>query len=174
MLREIGDVIQVAYVVDDLNEAIRQWSALGAGPFFVIRRIQYVEQTYRDVPSDAEVSAAFGYLGNIQIELLRPLDRSPSSFNDFREQHGSGVQHLGILSRNLAEDSQKLKARGYSEIQRMVSTTGVETVLFEVSNIEGTVIELIDATPAVLEGFAQMKAASVGWDATHTSIIEIQ
>ncbi|WAJ36840.1 VOC family protein [Pseudomonas sp. GOM7] len=169
----IGSVMQVAYLVPDLDEAIEHWARLGVGPFFVQRNVAYAEQTYRGQPTRFEISAAFAYFGDLQLELVQQLNDQPSSYKDFAAEKGFGVQHLGILSHDLCEDAKKLEAAGFMQIQRMLSSAGVETILFDRDGQNGSVIELIGASPLVLEGFAQMKAAAAGWDASMPKIILI-
>lgn len=174
MFSNIGAVEQVAYVVDDLDEAMAHWNSLGVGPFFVLRRIQYAEQTYRGEPTNCEVSAAFSYFGDMQIELLKQLNDEPSSFREFKEEFRTGVQHIGVLSKNISADVARLEAQGFSQIQRMVSTTGVVTVLFDTGRKGASVIELIEETPTLADGFKQMKAAAQSWDSSMPGVIEVQ
>ncbi|WP_322981438.1 VOC family protein [Pseudomonas sp. C11] len=173
MFTSVGEIVQIAYVVADLDEAMAQWNSLGAGPFFAVRRLEYLEQTYRGEPTDCEIAAAFGYMGNIQIELVQQLNDAPSSFREFLKKHGTGQQHLGILSQNIAGDTERLEAQGFTQIHRMVSTTGVETVLFGTDDHGGTVMELIEDSPALRDAFSQMKAASAEWSPSMPGVIEV-
>ncbi|MDU9027495.1 VOC family protein [Pseudomonas mediterranea] len=173
MFSSIGAVEQIAYVVDDLDKAIAHWNSLGVGPFFVIRRIQYVEQSYRGEPTNCEVSAAFSYFGDLQIELLEQLNNEPSSFKEYKEKKGCGMQHIGVISKDILGDTLQLERQGYIQVQRMVSTTGVVTVLFDSDRVGGSVIELIEETPSLLEGFAQLKLAAKNWDVSMPGVIEV-
>lgn len=173
MFTSIGSVMQIAYLVEDLDQAIAHWAKLGVGPFFVSRNIAYVEQTYRGEKASFEIAAAFAYFGDMQLELVQRLNDLPSIYKEFQEQQGFGVQHLGILSYDIRKDVEALEAAGYEQIQRMVSTIGVETIFFNTGDNFGSVIELIDANPQVVDGFAQMKAGTEAWEPSMSIIIEI-
>lgn len=163
MFTSVGTVMQVAYLVPDLDQAIEHWAGLGVGPFFVQRKIDYAERTYRGSPTTFEISAAFAYFGDLQLEIVQRLNEEPSLYKEFEAESGFGVQHLGILSYDIELDSKRLEAEGFKQAQRMVSTAGIETILFDTGKNYGSVIELIAASPLVVEGFAQMKAAAKNW-----------
>ncbi|CAJ0738155.1 MULTISPECIES: VOC family protein [Ralstonia] len=172
LIGKLGPVMQVAYVVDDVDAAIALWNKLGIGPFFVSRHIQYAEQTYRGQHTECDITAAFAYSGDLQIELVEQHNAAPSAFADFQNRYGAGVQHVGLLSNDIAADTATLADQGFSPLHRTLSSIGVETVFFEPPLLGGTVLELIQASPLITEGFAQMKAAAQAWDGTGPSVIE--
>ncbi|SDP77568.1 Glyoxalase/Bleomycin resistance protein/Dioxygenase superfamily protein [Ralstonia sp. 25mfcol4.1] len=172
MFTKVGPVFQIGYVVRDIDEAIAHWNAMGVGPFFLTRRPAYVEQSYKGQHTDCEISAAFAYSGDLQIELVQQKNTAPSAFQDFIEAYGYGAQHLGILSDDILRDTQALTANGFKPFHRMLSAIGVETIFFDSELHGGTVLELISAVPLVTSGFAQMKAAAQSWDGSGPSIIE--
>jgi hypothetical protein len=169
---KMSPIVQVAYVVHDIDAAIAHWNRLGVGPFFVSRHMKYAEQTYRGEHTDCDISAAFAYSGEVQLELIEQHNTAPSAFKDFKSRHGIGVQHFGVLSGDLKADTAALAAQGFLPFHRMVSAIGVETVFFEPALLGGTVLELIQTSPAITAGFAQMKEAAQGWDGTGPSVIE--
>lgn len=170
--RKIGPVMQVAYLVADIDAAIAHWSKLGVGPFFLSRHLQYEQQSYRGEAADCDISAAFAFSGDLQIELVQQHNDAPSAFEEFKKQHGFGMQHIGVLSDDIAADTAVLEGEGFTPLQRMVSALGVETVFFDTKLPGGAVLELIQATPVVTAGFAQMKAAAQAWDGTGPAVIE--
>lgn len=171
-MNRVGPVVQIAYVVEDIDAAIAHWNAMGVGPFFLSRRPKYAEQTYRGEHTDCEISAAFAYTGDLQIELVQQHNLAPSAFLDFEKLHGYGMQHLGVLSSDIAADTARLAMKGFRPFHRMVSAIGVETIFFDSELHAGTVLELIHETPLVTNGFAQMKAAAQAWDGSGPSVIE--
>ncbi|QTO23390.1 VOC family protein [Burkholderia seminalis] len=173
LIGKLGPVMQVAYVVDDVDAAIALWSKLGVGPFFVSRHVRYAEQTYRGEYTNCDITAAFAYSGDLQIELVQQHNAAPSVFADFRSRYGAGVQHFGVLSNDIAADTAALADQRFFPLHRTVSSIGVETVFFEPPLIGGTVLELIQASPLITGGFAQMKAAAQAWDGNGPSVIEL-
>lgn len=164
-----GGIMQIAYVVEDLDLAIEHWAkTFGVGPFFVRRHVQYQDITYRGRPCEADVSLGFAFSGETQIELIQQHNTADSVFNDFREAHGFGQQHVGVLSDDLEGDAARLAARGVSVVQRCVNPNGVETLLFDTEFHPGVMLELIGATPGLREGFAAMKEAARSWDGVNS------
>lgn len=158
-------IFQIAYVVPDIDAAVRHWTeSLGVGPFFIVRHAKYREQIYRGEQMSADVSLAFAYAGDLNIELIQQHDDTPSVFRDFRLRHGAGVQHLGVLSDDIDSDTARLSGQGISVLQRGVSADGVETRFFDTELHPGAMLELIRGTAEVRAVFEQMRAAAAAWD----------
>lgn len=83
-MRPRGDrLLQVAYVCcpEALDAAVDTWLEIGTGPFWMLEA-RPRRQTHRGAPTDAAVRAAMTFLGDIQVELLAPLDDRPSAWRD--------------------------------------------------------------------------------------------
>ena len=158
-------IFQLAYVVSDVDAAIAHWSKLlGVGPFFVVRHAAYEEQTYKGARTNPDVSLAFAYSGQCNIELIQLHDDQPSVYRDFVKQRGYGMQHLGALSDDIEADSRELSGRGAILVQRGLSATGVETRFFDIGSPDGVMFELIVGSPQVVANFEQMEGAAAAWD----------
>ena len=66
-----GPVMQLGFVVPDLEAAALHWAGLGVGPFFLMEHIQYAECRYRGQPVSFDMSVAVGQWGEVQVELIR-------------------------------------------------------------------------------------------------------
>lgn len=160
-----GGIMQIAYVVENLDSAIEHWARrLGVGPFFVRPHVEFSEFRYRNLPSSPDISLAFAYSGETQIELIEVHDGAPSVFQAFRRAHGYGLQHVGILSGDLEGDVGRLAGAGVLPVQRSRNARGIETIMFDTEIHPGSMLELIEASPPLLDGFAKMKAAAADWD----------
>lgn len=158
-------IFQLAYVVADIDAAIAHWSKrMGVGPFFVLRHPAYDEQTYKGARTNPDVSLAFAYSGETNIELIQLHDDQPSVYRDFVEQHGHGLQHLGAMSDDIEADSQALLERGGLLLQKTLSAAGVETRFFDTGSPDGVLFELIARSPEVVTNFEYMKTAATAWD----------
>lgn len=165
MTRRLGPIMQVAYVIADLDEAIAHWTRrLGVGPFFVRREISYPLATYRGEPSHPVLSLAFAYSGELNIELMQQHNTDPSVFREHVNAHGYGLQHVGVLSDNLEADTAYLSSQGIGLLQRLVNPSGIETRFYDTEHHPGAMLELIQRSPAVEASFARMKAAARAWD----------
>lgn len=162
----IGEVMQIAYVVDDIDKAIEHWTnKLGVGPFFVNRHASYTAFEYRGSKESPDLSLAFAFSGQMNIELIQQHDETPSAFLDFRRSNGQGLQHLGVISADIDRQTAELAARGVNMLQRLVNGgSGVETRFFDTELHPGTMLELIALSPRLQSGFAAMKQAAQTWD----------
>ena len=62
---------QQAYLVNDLDAAITHWhQTFGAGPFVKAEHHKTDRFDYRGTNHEADVSYAFGYLGDMQIQFI--------------------------------------------------------------------------------------------------------
>ena len=84
MSRIFGPIRQMAYVVRDIEPAMRHWiGVMGIGPFFYLENHTAPNSTYRGQPSSLKLNLAFAQCGAMQIELLQPLNDAPSLLTDF-------------------------------------------------------------------------------------------
>ena len=91
-------IVQFAYVVADLDEAMRHWvEVMGAGPFFVMRDFLGNDLTYRGSPSSTRVSYAFGQCGPAQVQLIAQDDPGPSIYRDMYAPGEGGFHHVCAL-----------------------------------------------------------------------------
>ena len=118
-------IIQMAYIVEDIQDAMRTWSAdLRVGPWFLLDHFTGDVPIYRGAPSHADVSLAMGFAGHMQIELIQPNDDNPSVYRETREQRGWGFHHYGVASREFEADIAKYEAKGYELAFRAGVPTG--------------------------------------------------
>ena len=68
-------IVQHAFVVADLDDAIRHWiEVMGTGPFFVSKNHVGRDLTYRGEPNQTPVHYAFGQSGPTQVQLIAQDD----------------------------------------------------------------------------------------------------
>lgn len=173
MSRHFGTIRQLGYVVEDVDVAIKHYTeVLGFGPFFRVERIRPPDYTYRGVPTAAEVRIALGNAGDMQIELVQPLDHEPTMFRDFMEAGHRGLQHVGYWFDTPAKmDAALAKAAslGYGSSDSQSGTFGENgrSVLFDVHRgYPGTAVELSEACGWKAELFRNIADAARDWDGT--------
>ncbi|SDH51720.1 Glyoxalase/Bleomycin resistance protein/Dioxygenase superfamily protein [Pseudonocardia oroxyli] len=101
MFREIR---QMAYMCtsETFDATLRYWQeAAGAGPFWTIEA-RPENQIYRGKPTAGAIEAAIGYVGNQQVEIIRPLNDAPSPWTDAL-QSASDVPPAGLFHHFLLE-----------------------------------------------------------------------
>ena len=110
---------QIAYVVDDLDAAVRHWAdVLGVGPWTVWTLEPSVlnDAVYHGAPATFSFRHALAWSGPTQIELVQPLS-GPSIFADQLATTGAGLNHVGRLVEDHPVASADLIERGYKPLQ---------------------------------------------------------
>jgi hypothetical protein len=161
-MRKLPPITQIAYLVDDLDEAIQFWTRhLRVGPFKIVGHIQFAESEYRGQRLEVDLSIALAWREGIQVELMKQHSAAASVFTDFAPAAG-GYHHAGIRTDDIAADDATLVASGMQCIQRNVSSTGTET-RFYVGGPGTGVIELIQSNDGGAFA-AKLRRAAEDWD----------
>lgn len=139
-------VVQVALVVKDIEKSSRLWAELLGMPVPEIRTTRpghEVKEIYRGQPSEGQVKLTFFDLGQVVIELLQPVSEG-TSWKEFLDTRGEGVQHLGFQVNDLEKTRAALEKEGYPVIHqgRYDSDDGTY-VYHETLDALGVVIELL-------------------------------
>lgn len=165
MRRILGPVMQNAFVVPDLERAIEHWTrVMGVGPFFLFEHITFSECFFRGRPvSPMDLTIAIAYWGDLQIELIRQQDDSPSIYTEFRAAHGSGMHHMGVMTQALDADLAELARRGVQPVQQG-SLAGMRFAYIATDHHPGGMIELIEAGRGARALFERMREAAQSWD----------
>src|SRR5438445_5426851 len=74
---------QLGCVVPDLQVAISEWAAKGVGPFLTMRKVTLGGYRYEGRSSKPKLDVAFSQQGDLQIELIQPVNDEPSAYRDF-------------------------------------------------------------------------------------------
>ena len=114
-----GDVIQVAYVVRDLDEAMRRhWEVCGIGPWHIYQfeapKVQ--NYMYRGKPATHSCLIAVTFGDRTQVELMQPVS-GYSIYDEFLEAKGEGLHHVKLFYSDCAKAVAEYERRGYPVIQ---------------------------------------------------------
>ena len=98
MTQPLYTVRQLAYVVRDMDAALKYWvDVLHVGPFFVFEHCPLLNQRYYGKPSNVDVTLALGNSGALQIELIYQHNDEPSVYKEFLDAGRVGVHHFGMM-----------------------------------------------------------------------------
>ena len=114
-----GQICQIAQVVSDLEKAMKHlFDDFGIGPWDVYEYGPHNirDSEYRGKPNTQRYALAVTWQGDIQYELMQPLD-GYSIYNEFIEKHGEGLQHIKLYYKDCAKALQQYKQKGYEVIQ---------------------------------------------------------
>jgi len=163
--QKAGQVVQTAYVVQDMRTAIDWWIKDGnVGPWFLLESFTGPEQRYRGQPTKADVAIAMGFAGHMMIELIQPKDNEPSVYREIVQQRGYGFHHIGIAVEDVEAARADYFKRGYHvAFSTPVPSGGTVYYMGDGPNAPGFV-ELIPASSGMDEVFTRYWRASVDWD----------
>jgi methylmalonyl-CoA/ethylmalonyl-CoA epimerase len=152
----LPELFHIGWVVRDCAAAQRELTErLGAGPFVSSGDLTWESALVHGKPVPFSLRIAFGQLGGVLLELLEPLDdRSPHA--EFLAAHGEGPHHLAFLIDDF--DDQLAGC----DLERLIDGSGpgnlVRWVYLDAGGLRGTVIELLERTPAAEAAFAPVLA----------------
>lgn len=171
MSRFFGDIRQIAFIVRDIDKAMKYWTAtLGVGPFFIQRDFHFEQFVFmgKESPSPA-ISYAAANSGPLQIELIQPLDKTRSIYLDFLQKNGEGLQHVSSWLTRTDYDRRyaDLVQQGFTIVQEgRIRKGGPRVAYFATDTIPGgTIFEISDlAQPEVYEALENISRAAKGWN----------
>lgn len=116
-----GTLIENAYVVRNLENAIDFWTSAGkAGPFFTGEYDLPADACqYKGKPSGFHTRFAFGVNGSIAVELVEQVGDAPSIFTEVLEQRGEGPHHLKFVTPSRSDEVDRLAHLGFEEVVRL-------------------------------------------------------
>ena len=169
--QRVGQVIQTAFVVENLRASIDNWIRdTGAGPWFVMENLLQPGQIYRGQASTANACLAFGYSGHLQIELIQPKDDNPSVYRETIKSRGYGFHHVAIASADVDADIRRYEAKGYELAFRVPSPTGGALAYLDGGDasprFQSGFLELLPVTAAFDQLFSSFWQAAQDWDGT--------
>ena len=150
---------QQAYFVNDVEEACRKWHGLfHAGPFVVVPHHRTDRFDYRGTDQEADVSYAFGYLGDQMIQFIAQHDDTPSIYRDMFEPGEEGFHHVGVLVHDFEAEFARMESLGFECATRLYAD-GVDAAYFDTREANGCFTEIHGDPPHILGSFARWKRA---------------
>jgi len=95
---QFSGVFQIAFVVNDAKSTIiRMADEYGLGPFntFELTNEGMSDPIAYGKPANYSLLAAICKYGQLEFELIQPLPGDRTIYNDFLEEQGDGLQHIG-------------------------------------------------------------------------------
>ena len=162
---------QQAYLVNDLEESITKWSDLyRAGPFRITPHHKTEKFAYRGTPQEADVSYAFGYLGDTMIQFIQQHDETPSIYRDMFAAGEEGFHHVACLVHDFAAERQRFVDAGF-EVACELWADGVDAAYIDTRSVNGVFTEIHGDPPHILGSFANLKRAHELYQAGDPALI---
>ncbi len=113
------NVLQVAVVVENLDESMKNyWEIYGIGPWkiYTFNKSTVKEMIVRDKYVNYEMKLALCDIGNVQWELIEPLD-DKSIYYEFLKKHGHGLHHVAFAVDNYEKTINHFKQKNIGVLQ---------------------------------------------------------
>lgn len=165
----LGERVQIAFVVSDLDAAMKYWTeTLKVGPFVVIEEaIDGRKVVHRGKQTGMDMSLAFSYMGDIQIELVYQINDEPSHFKEFLDSGREGLHHIAYWPSDFEAACIHLEQSGFSEVCSIYMNDGTRNVAYyETPAHIGTMVEIVPWTPARQAYFGRIQRLANNWDGT--------
>ncbi len=161
----LGGIVQVAYVVEDLQKSITEFSQkFNIGPWFYSNGYTLKEASYRGKPTDMRMGLALSFSGNMCFEVIQPLDDKPSVYWDVIKKKGYGFHHLGMATTQYEVDVARYQKMGYVLAFEGLTPRGIRFAYFDTTGDLPGMLELIEYNDTQLKFLSLMQQASVNWD----------
>jgi methylmalonyl-CoA/ethylmalonyl-CoA epimerase len=98
--------------------------------------------TRDDRPAESSWRLAIAMVGSVQWELIEPLD-DRSIYAEFLAEHGEGLHHVGVGTRDYGETLAVLRAKGQSVLQGGIYN-GVAFSYLSTQRDLGVIAEIFD------------------------------
>lgn len=156
-------LFQQAYLVNDLDKAILGWNELlSAGPFVRTHHHRADRFDYRGTEQEADVSYAFGYLGEMMIQFIVQHDDTHSIYKEMFAAGSEGFHHIGVLVHDFEAEFDRLERLGFECATRLYAD-GVDAAYFDTRAVNGCFTEIHGDPPHILDAFAQWRRAHELW-----------
>jgi catechol 2,3-dioxygenase-like lactoylglutathione lyase family enzyme len=147
---DIGEkvLVQVCIIVRDVEKTAQRYAEIFGFDFswgFQTTLLHdQTHATYYGKPTDARAKLTGVGIGNIQFELLQPLDEG-SAWMDYLQQHGEGIHHIAFFVPKTAAAAAAFAEYGYQITHQGLFTgqNGMYTYL-DTDRDLGIVIELLE------------------------------
>lgn len=160
----LGAVMQMAFVVSNIEREVQHYARLGVGPFFHFPHFPAIDARFRGQPCSADFAVALAFSGSMCIELVCQNDDAPSPFREHVARRGFGLHHFAVSTRTLDADLERHQAAGMSVVGSAATAIGGRAVYLESASGEGSLLELIEMPPPVEQFFGMLHAAAQAWD----------
>ncbi len=138
---------QVGIVVPDIHKAMAFFKdKLGVPEFLFLEDPGLEDETYLGKPAPLRVNLAFGWCGDMQVELIRPIE-GVSTYSKFLDHNPQGgIHHYGIEIASYAAGVKEMEATGFPLVQggRHNET---RFAYFDTTGVIGTYTELVYLQP---------------------------
>jgi hypothetical protein len=169
----VSRIRQMAYICEPeaFDATIEYWNkVLGVGPFW-LAEVEPKDQVHRGRPTNGRVEVAVAYVGDQEIELMRPLNNAPSAWterlpSDAPVPPAGRFHHFMIETDDYDGAVKRLLAGGCEEAWSAVIVGNRRVAYLDGRDTFGCWVELIEWRPLSDMVTSVMQRHSRNWDGT--------
>lgn len=170
MLSSLG-IIQNAYVVNDIDQAIERWhTSWGTGPFLVRRHIVMDQVLYRGAPAALDISAAFVQAGPVQIEFICQHNDAPSAFRDAFAPGQQGLHHVAVMPDDYHATVAHFVALGFPVATELRTRSGRGASFVDTRPMLGHMLEIYPRSDGLTALYQRVAREAEHWDGRQLKI----
>ena len=143
---DLGPVVQIAYAVEDLQEATNSWSELyGIAPFFIKENIPLERVRVKGVESVFDHSSAYAQWGSLMVELI--CEHSEKLLHAPPDRIEVGIptlHHCAVFVDDFNEAAKNLEKLGFAEILFAETSSGFPFAMYDTRKLFGHFIEIYE------------------------------
>jgi methylmalonyl-CoA/ethylmalonyl-CoA epimerase len=139
------NITQVGIIVSDIKAKAKAWAdvlGLPVPEIIITDTVDKARTEYKGKSTNARAKLAFFHLGQIDLELIEPID-GPSTWKDQLDQHGESLHHIAFVIKGMREKTAYLDAKGLKLIQSGKYTGGRYSYVDGTRQL-GTILELLE------------------------------
>jgi methylmalonyl-CoA/ethylmalonyl-CoA epimerase len=157
-----GAIRQIAWVVADLEQSVRNWLRVsGVGPWTCFRNVA-LQGRYRGVASTVRMHVALGYQDGMEIELIEEVGVGASPYRGAGGVPLIGMHHVAWFSADVAADLARAQARGMNACFEAANEV-TRVAYLEDPREPRLLFELIEMNAVMRAGFEARLAAARSW-----------
>ena len=138
------DVLQVGIVVKDVDAAVRKyWEVCGIGPWEIhtMDNANMHDTTLNGKKTEFSMKVAFANVGNMQLELIEPLN-DENIYSEFLREHGEGLHHIACAVDDFDETKAVLNGKGVGVLQEGVTREGMGFAYLDTQDAMSCITEI--------------------------------
>lgn len=143
--------VQIGIVVPNLEQSTKLLSELfGLGPFKFIEWPNRPESKYwfRNREENIKLRQGFVQAGDLELELIQPLEGEQNAYRHFLNEHGGGIHHVLFEVDDMDSVVSALEPHGVKVLQAGTGIRpGTRWVLLDTFDLVGFLIELRHRAP---------------------------
>ena len=163
-MRGMSDILQIAWVVKDLDAAMKYWIEVqGVGPFFVMRHCPATNILYRGRPVNVDFDTGLAQANGVQIELIQQNNDAPSAYRDVYGPGEEGFHHTCVIVPDIEATLAHYASRG-APVSMRGDFGAVRFAYIDTRAHVGTMTEVVGEHPDIRAFFKLIADGAVGWD----------